>query len=396
MPTSVFIFILSFGCILAASPLSAVKYVFGDPPDSQHPWAVHDRNRPQPPRVEPGAHVGAAPSDAIVLFDGTEASFLQNWIYRRPKGKRKSDWIVGEGVLQCVSGAGFIESKEHFGDCQLHIEWMAPPVIEWKRGQRRGNSGVYLLGQFEVQILDSYNNPTYSDGSAGAVYGVMPPASNSLRGPGQWQSYDIIFRRPIVKDGIVLDEGSMTVLMNGVVVQDSTPLDGGGGFKKRKVLNRFYPDTGPLALQEHGNPVRFRNIWYRPLRPRPVDGGTDGRLSAEVTLAKRAEIASDIREAAKEQHGIDRAILLLESLAYELDEATFAKVNQLVSDYLVKFDFAKSKYLSNQKENVLLLDKLLIHLNKHNLIPVDYFALSKVNDIAIEQGWKKKSRQKKR
>ena len=129
----------------------------------------------------------------------------------------------------------------------------------------------FFPGGIEIQVLDNYNNPTYPDGFAGAVYGVMPPAANALRAPGQWQSYDIIYRRPIVRDGVVLDQGSMTVLVNGVVVQDSTPLDVGGGHKERKALNHAYPDAGPLLLQDHGNPVHFRNIWCRPLRPRPVE-----------------------------------------------------------------------------------------------------------------------------
>ena len=121
------------------------------------------------------------------------------------------------------------------------------------------------MGKTEVQVLDNYNNPTYPDGFAGSIYGVMPPMANPLRSPGQWQSYDIIFRRPILKNGKVLDEGSMTVLVNGVVVQDSTPLEGGGGHRARS-KPRAFPEKGPLSLQDHGNPVRFRNIWYRELR----------------------------------------------------------------------------------------------------------------------------------
>ena len=139
-------------------------------------------------------------------------------------------------------------------------------------------------GMVEVQVLDNYKNPTYADGSAGAVYGLMPPAVNALRPSGEWQSYDIIFRRPIARDGVILDFGSLTVLLNGVVVQDNTPLEGGSGHKKRKPLDRIFPELGALMLQDHGNPVRFRNIWYRPLRPRALDGGTDGRLSEESTL----------------------------------------------------------------------------------------------------------------
>ena len=214
--------------------------------------------------------IGDAPSDAVVLFDGTADSLANNWRHARPKAKRKGDWIVEDGSMLRMRGAGHIETVAQFGDCQLHIEWSHTKQSS-KEGQKRGNSGVFFPGGIEIQVLDNYNNPTYPDGFAGAVYGVMPPAANALRAPGQWQSYDIIYRRPIVRDGVVIDQDSMTVLVNGVVVQDSTPLDGGGGHKERKALNHAYPDAGPLLLQDHGNPVRFRNIWCRPLQPRPTE-----------------------------------------------------------------------------------------------------------------------------
>jgi len=369
-----------------ANPLTSAFY--GDPPDAHHPWAVHDENRPQPPRVESAAVLGGAPSDAVVLFDGTEAS-LGNWYHVSPDDKRKGDWIVKDGALQCVPGAGYIASKEEFGDCQLHVEWLAPAEINGD-GQGRGNSGVFLMGMVEVQVLDNYKNLTYADGTAGAVYGVMPPAANPLRGPGEWQSYEIIFRRPIVRDGVVIDEGSLTVMVNGVVVQDSTALEGGGGWKKRKPLNRVFPDQGSLRLQDHGNPVRYRNIWYRPLRPRPVDGGTDGRLSQEATMTKRAEIASGLRQDAVEQQGLDRVFLLLESLVYESNQAAFAEADQQIRDYLEQFTLANTQQINDQKGRILYLDQALTYLSRHNLIPAEYFALLRVDAIAVEHGWKKK------
>jgi hypothetical protein len=288
-----------------------------------------------------------------------------------------------------VPGAGYIASKEEFGDCQLHVEWLAPAEINGD-GQGRGNSGVFLMGMVEVQVLDNYKNLTYADGTAGAVYGVMPPAANPLRGPGEWQSYEIIFRRPIVRDGVVIDEGSLTVMVNGVVVQDSTALEGGGGWKKRKPLNRVFPDQGSLRLQDHGNPVRYRNIWYRPLRPRPVDGGTDGRLSQEATMTKRAEIASGLRQDAVEQQGLDRVFLLLESLVYESNQAAFAEADQQIRDYLEQFTLANTQQINDQKGRILYLDQALTYLSRHNLIPAEYFALLRVDAIAVEHGWKKK------
>jgi hypothetical protein len=161
---------------------------------------------------------------------------LANWEHQWPKKRRKGDWQVKEGALLCVPGSGYLMTKEEFGDCQLHIEWAAPTPVQGE-GQGRGNSGIFLMGMIEVQVLDNYQNPTYADGTAGAVYGLMPPAVNALRPAGEWQSYDIIFRRPIVRDGKVLDPGALTVLCNGVVIQDSTEIEGGGGWRKRKRVN---------------------------------------------------------------------------------------------------------------------------------------------------------------
>ena len=165
----------SIVCLSALFALNTLAAFYGAPPDAAHPWAVHDDNRPQPKVVTPPPRVGDAPSDATILFDGTEASF-QNWVHRRPADKRKNDWVVKDGALQCNAGSGPIATREAFGDCQLHIEWASPNAPE-KHGQARGNSGVFFLERIEVQVLDNYQNPTYPDGSAGSVYGVMPPAA---------------------------------------------------------------------------------------------------------------------------------------------------------------------------------------------------------------------------
>ena len=266
---------------------------------------------------------------------------------------------------------------------------MAPPVVEQKRGQQRGNSGVFLMGMVEVQVLDNYKNPTYADGTAGAVYGVMPPAVNALRGPGEWQSYDIIFRRPVVQDGKVLDPGSLTVLCNGVVLQDGTPLEGGGGHKARKPLDRVFPDVGPLKLQDHGNPVRYRNIWYRPLRPRSFDGGTDGWISADATLAKRAEIGATVRADAKTKTGLSKALRLLESLIYEDDAEARREADVLLTDYLARFDHADAQQIRAEERSIRELERALSYLKRHSLFSDDHFALVRVDAIARKQGWKK-------
>jgi hypothetical protein len=307
--------------ILSAT-LQADGGFYGDPPDATHPWAIHDTNRPQPPRVEPGTfssqdQPGKPPSDAIVLFDGTEGA-LSNWI--SDKNGEPTKWVVQDGVLQCVPGSGYVRTKEEWADCQLHIEWSAPSEVKGD-SQGRGNSGVFLMGQVEVQVLDNYDNPTYADGFAGSVYGVNPPMANPLRKPGEWQVYDIVFRRPIFKDGQEIDPGYLTVFINGVLVQDHTPLEGGGGHKRRSLAHPF-PEKGPLKLQDHGNPVRYRNIWYRPLPKRALEGGDTSVMSPEATMAKRKEIAQGIREAAGKLEGTDKMLRLLESLAYEQEGST--------------------------------------------------------------------------
>lgn len=373
---------------LSSVSVFAGNAFYGDAPDANHPWAVHDQNRPQPPRVEPGATVGDAPSDAVVLFDGTVASFQSNWQHVKPQDKRKADWTAQDGYMLGVGGAGYIETQAQFGDCQLHIEWSHAQQLPGT-GQGRGNSGVFLPDGIEVQVLDNYNNPTYSDGTAGAVYGVMPPAANALRAPGQWQSYDIIFRRPIVRDGVVLDEGSMTVLMNGVVVQDSTPLDGGGGWKKRKPLNQPYPAVGPLSLQDHGNPVRYRNIWVRPLRPRPVEGGTDGRLSETATIAKRAEIGAEVRASAANMQGMDQTMRLLEACMYDFDSVAWDVCNRQVTESVGELRALATAELKLRKKQVMHLHNALSYLQRFGTISADYQAAKELREIADALGWLK-------
>ena len=376
--------------ILAAASLQGAGAFFGDPPDAHHPWVLHDLNRPQPPVVTPGAVSGGAPSDATVLFDGTAES-LANWKHEKPKDKRRADWFVEDGNLVCAPGAGYLLSREVFGDCQLHIEWLAPEH-SGKTSQARSNSGVFLMGMVEVQILDNFQNPTYADGTAGAVYGVMPPAANALRPAGNWQTYDIIYRRPIVREGVVLDPGALTVFCNGVVVQDSTPLEGGGGFRKRQALNRVFPDRGSLKLQDHGDPVRFRNIWFRPLRPRALDGGFDGPLSEDATRAKRALIAEEIRADAAAMDGLQKAFRLYESLVYAQNAAALREADTIAKISIDTWSLAGSGDLDREKHEVLQLQKALKYMNTHKILPPDHFALPLVEAIVKVQGWSKKQR----
>jgi hypothetical protein len=221
---------------------------------------------PLPPVVTPGEPPAftAAPSDAIVLFDGSEQSLAGNWT--DTKGQ-PSAWKVVDGALESVKKAGYIQTKQKFGSCQLHVEWAAPANVEGD-GQGRGNSGVFLMGTYEVQVLDSYENPTYADGQAGALYGRKKPLVNVCRKPGEWQSYDIIFHRPrFDESGKLTRRATFTVLHNGVLVQDHTVLSGGTGWMGPHAASEYkaHPDKLPISLQDHGNPVRFRNIWIREL-----------------------------------------------------------------------------------------------------------------------------------
>jgi len=207
----------------------------------------------EPPVVDPGP-LGGPPSDAIVLFDGKD---LSKW--RNDKGEA-AGWRVENGYAE-VNGTGYIFSREEFGDVQLHVEWASPAEVKGE-GQGRGNSGVYLLGRYEIQVLDCFQNKTYPNGQTAAFYGNAAPLVNVCRKPGLWQSYDIVFHAPKQLPDGAIQPGSLTVLHNGVLVQDHVPVKGPA--TTAAPLNGLAP-KGPLVLQDHGNPVRFRNVWIRPL-----------------------------------------------------------------------------------------------------------------------------------
>lgn len=226
-------------------------------------WKIHDPDRPLPPVIEPGTAStedmpGRAPSDATVLFDGKD---LSNWA---DKDGKPAKWKVEKGYMQVVPESGYIYTRASFGDCQLHIEF-SEPVPAVGDGQDRGNSGVYLMSLYEIQVLDSYQNKTYADGQAAAVYGQYPPQVNAARPPGEWQTYDIVFHGPhFTKDGKLARPARVTVLHNGVLVQDNVTLTGPTEHGQRPPY-KPHAAKMPLGLQDHGDPVRFRNIWIREL-----------------------------------------------------------------------------------------------------------------------------------
>jgi hypothetical protein len=225
-------------------------------------FRVHDEARPQPRVVHPGAvstpaHPGQPPSDAVILFDGTD---LSAWVSVQGG---EAHWKVQDGSLEVVPGRGDIETRHHFSDCQLHLEWAAPVLVQGE-GQHRGNSGVWLMGLYELQVLDGYENPTYADGITAAIYGQYPPLVNACRPPGAWQCYDIIWVAPRFNGDQLISPAYLTALHNGIVVHYHTALL--GPTQHRQVASYHpHPPTGPLRLQDHGDVVRYRHIWYRPL-----------------------------------------------------------------------------------------------------------------------------------
>jgi hypothetical protein len=227
-------------------------------------YRVHDITRPQPRIVTPGsessqATAGAAPSDAIILFDGSD---LSGWESVSDPGK-PAGWKIGQGYMEVVPGAGGIRTKTRLGDGQYHVEFATPEAVVGD-SQGRGNSGVFLMELYEFQVLDCYNNPTYADGTTGAIYGQTPPLVNACRKPGEWQTYEIIWNGPRFDGRKVRRPASVTVLLNGVLLHHKRELIGP---TSHKVVTGYepHPEKGPLMLQDHKNPVRFRNIWHRPL-----------------------------------------------------------------------------------------------------------------------------------
>src|SRR5262245_51429226 len=248
MPNGSLVPLLSLALLVSVSDASAQD------------WPIHSTERPQPKVIDPGPAQPSArpPSDAVVLFDGRD---LSRW---RSDNGGPARWKVESGYIEAVWGSGSLVSADSFGDVQLHIEWAAPHPARGQ-GQERGNSGVFLMGRYEVQVLDSYHNTTYPDGQAGALYGQFPPLVNASRPPGEWQTYDIVFHAPhFDAAGKLLRAARVTVLHNNVLVQDNVELMGPTAHRQRPPY-QAHTARLPISLQYHGNPVRYRNIWVRSL-----------------------------------------------------------------------------------------------------------------------------------
>ena len=231
---------------------------------------VHETDpakQPQPKVVTPSPYDAAkekAPASATVLFDGTAES-MENWESVNTDAK---PWKLVDGAMESVKRAGYIRTKKEFGSCRLHLEFATPATVKGD-GQGRGNSGVFIMGIYEVQILDSFENKTYPDGQCGALYGRAVPKVNASRPPGEWQTYDITFHRPIFDEGgKVTRRARFTVVHNGVVIHDEVELYGGTGWRGPHSISEYkaHADKGAISLQDHGNPVRFRNIWIEEIK----------------------------------------------------------------------------------------------------------------------------------
>lgn len=246
--------------VAAAAPAQERQGFTDTPVLPDGKWRVHDADRPAPAIVAPAAIPGGAPSDAVILFDGRSTDAWR---------AERTPWPIENGALTIPSrassgGENNLVSKQSFGDVQLHLEFRSPNPPAGT-SQNRGNSGVWFMQRYEVQILDGYRNPTYADGTVGAIYGWKPPLANASRAPGEWQSYDIVFERPrFAADGKLLRPAYVTAFLNGVLVQNHQALLGTTVWRQ-VARYKAHADAAPIQLQDHDSPVAFRNIWVRPL-----------------------------------------------------------------------------------------------------------------------------------
>ena len=379
--------------LAAGSAATVMAGLYGDTPDALHAWAVHDMNRPVPKKIT--AEPGQPPSDAIVLFDGTS---LDNW--ESTKGE-PTKWRLVDGALESVKGAGYIRTKQSFGDCQLHIEWAAPTRVEGQ-GQGRGNSGVFLMGSYEIQVLDSYEtevlpdgsnkNPNYADGQAASVYAENPPMVNACRKPGEWQTYDIVFHQPIWEGETLKWPGSVTVFHNGVLVQDHWEMEGLTTHCRRRPL-KPHANKLPLQLQDHGNPVRFRNIWLREIPSRYANTTHGGPAANEAdVMALRRETAAKLYARANPADPNKAAALhrLLEVISYEKTEPRINEIKTIANAYLAELGGMDKQKLEGRKGEIIGLRNAFNVLIRNKVLPENCTLRAGLQKIINEQGFEKK------
>lgn len=365
--------------------------LYGDTPDAKHAWAVHDFNRPYPKQVETPA--GKPPSDAIVLFDGTQESVDRNWCAADGKPTK---WRVKDGAFVCTPRSGMACTRQSFGDAQLHVEWLSPVDDARKHGQLGGNSGVFPMGLYEIQILNSYDpdpdakvERNYPDGIAGSAYAENPPLVNASRPAGMWQSYDIVFHQPVWKDGKVLHPGTVTVFQNGVLVQDAWELEGMSTHRVRRPLVPHATKL-PWKLQDHGDPVPFRNIWIREI-PSRWDNTTHSCMSAkeaDVTALREqtaAKLFAQVDPATPDPKNVNGA---LEVLAYSLKPDYVAAAKKLCADYEARLKSLSDKDLDAERTFVIGTLKGFNVLIENKVVGQDDFPLrATLQQIATRKKW---------
>ena len=382
---------LSAGTVLAG--------VYGDVPDAKHAWAVHDWNRPNPTKVEPAPYVKAgAPADAIVLFDGTKESFEKNWC--DSKGE-VSQWKLGtDGDFYCVPGwknGGSILTRGRFGDCQLHVEWRHDADITGKN-QMRGNSGVFIMSNYEIQVLDSYGtnpadmqNPNYADGQAGAVYAENPPTVNPSRKPGEWQTYDIVFHQPVWEGNNLVHPGSVTVFFNGVLVQDHWEMEGLTTHAKRRPLAPHAKKL-PISFQDHGCVVHFRNIWIREI-PSRWDNRTHSNMSADAdavkALRRRTAAALYAKIAKPLAPTVENMMAMAEVISYAKEGEYAETWQKLAEEFHGVLDKMTDEELAAKKGQLITLRNQLDTLIRGGVVKQSCGTRIRINAISLRLKWEK-------
>jgi len=362
---------------------AVIAGLYGDTPDAKHAWSVHDMNRPRPAVIT--ADPGKPPSDAVVLFDG---SSLDAW---RSGQDDACKWkIVDGGAIEVVPKTGEIHTKDAFGDCQLHIEFATPPAEGSSQG--RGNSGVFLMGMHEIQVLDCYDNDTYPDGQCSSVYAENPPLVNACRKPGEWQTYDIVFHQPIWDGEALKHPGTVTVIHNGVLTQDNWELEGLSTHCQRKPL-KPYATKLPLRLQDHGNRMRFRNIWIREIPSRYANTTHGGPAANEAdVMALRSKTAAKLFEAANLADANKSAALgrMLEIIGYDKSDIYMKPVVELTDSYLKELSGLDKQKLQDRKGEIIGLRNACNVLTRNRVVPEDFKLKAELQRVVNENGFEKK------
>lgn len=391
---------LMAGAVAVAAAAPVLAGLYGDTPDAKHAWSVHDMNRPNPVKVTPGALPGQPPSDAVVLFDGTKESFERNWC--DSKGN-PTQWKYGDGDFYCVPGwknGGDIYTKASFGDCQLHLEYRHDAdlgVVPKNGAQMHGNSGVFIMGNYEIQVMESYGtdpanmkNPNYADGQAGAVYAENPPMVNPSRKPGEWQVYDIVFHQPKWDGAKLLHPGSVTVFFNGVLVQDHWEMEGLTTHCRRRPLAP-HAKKGQLHFQDHGCPVHFRNVWIREI-PSRWDNTTHSVLSgkeADVMAMRKATAQKLMAKVDASKCDAGTVNQMLEIMSYSKDEPFMSACKKVVGGYIAKLDAMDDAALDKAKGEIMSVKRSLDVLARNKVVE-NCPLCKKVGAIVEKKGWNKK------